>query len=284
MAAKHHRRRPAEATAAGQGGRRRVDRRRRQRRPSRRRAKQAGRRRRRPRAAKPSPQPQQAVADQGRQAAKQAGACQAAHEGRAAPRRRLPATKTAAKRRHEDGRRPRQPPSAPKHRQPTGAKTPAADKPRRPHRRTATPPTSQLPKPKFNKDGLGYTKDFDLPFVKAQFDAAAAGARSTSPARPCGSRTRRTSSSRKPRWATCSSTTRAARATRWSSSASATWRSQRPGPRGRRRDRRRPRAHHGRHLRLLGRSPAGRSRKERLEAIPWASVLVEEKVGGIGRR
>jgi len=29
---------------------------------------------------------------------------------------------------------------------------------------------SQLPKPKFNKEGLGYTKDFDLPFVKAQFD------------------------------------------------------------------------------------------------------------------
>jgi RNA polymerase-binding transcription factor DksA len=24
--------------------------------------------------------------------------------------------------------------------------------------------------------------------------------------------------------------------------------------------------------------------KERLEAIPWSSVLVEEKVGGIGRR
>ena len=28
-----------------------------------------------------------------------------------------------------------------------------------------------LPKPRFNKDGLGYTKDFDLPFVKEMFDA-----------------------------------------------------------------------------------------------------------------
>ncbi len=29
----------------------------------------------------------------------------------------------------------------------------------------------ELPKPKFNKDGLGYTKDFDLAFIKQQFDA-----------------------------------------------------------------------------------------------------------------
>jgi RNA polymerase-binding transcription factor DksA len=28
----------------------------------------------------------------------------------------------------------------------------------------------ELPKPKFNKEGLGYTKDFDLPFIKAQYD------------------------------------------------------------------------------------------------------------------
>lgn len=28
-----------------------------------------------------------------------------------------------------------------------------------------------LPKPRFNKDGLGYTKDFDLAFVKEMFDA-----------------------------------------------------------------------------------------------------------------
>ena len=30
---------------------------------------------------------------------------------------------------------------------------------------------SALPKPKFNKDGLGYTKDFDLTFIKAQYEA-----------------------------------------------------------------------------------------------------------------
>lgn len=29
---------------------------------------------------------------------------------------------------------------------------------------------TQLPKPKFSKDGLGYTKDFDLAFIKTQFD------------------------------------------------------------------------------------------------------------------
>ena len=37
------------------------------------------------------------------------------------------------------------------------------------------------------------------------------------------------------------------------------------------------------HLRLLGRVRAA-DPAERLEAIPWATVLVEEKVGGIGRR
>jgi RNA polymerase-binding transcription factor DksA len=31
--------------------------------------------------------------------------------------------------------------------------------------------THELPKPKFNKDGLGYTKDFDVAFVKQQYDA-----------------------------------------------------------------------------------------------------------------
>jgi RNA polymerase-binding transcription factor DksA len=31
--------------------------------------------------------------------------------------------------------------------------------------------TIELPKPKFNKDGLGYTKDFDVAFVKQQYDA-----------------------------------------------------------------------------------------------------------------
>ncbi|HWL42497.1 MAG TPA: hypothetical protein VNQ73_06095 [Ilumatobacter sp.] len=31
--------------------------------------------------------------------------------------------------------------------------------------------STELPKPKFNKDGIGYTKDFDLAFVKEQYDA-----------------------------------------------------------------------------------------------------------------
>ncbi len=33
---------------------------------------------------------------------------------------------------------------------------------------------SELPKPKFNKDGIGYTKDFELAFVKEQHDALVA--------------------------------------------------------------------------------------------------------------
>ena len=32
------------------------------------------------------------------------------------------------------------------------------------------PQDSQIPKPKCSKEGLGYTKDFDLAFVKAQYD------------------------------------------------------------------------------------------------------------------
>jgi RNA polymerase-binding transcription factor DksA len=31
--------------------------------------------------------------------------------------------------------------------------------------------SSELPKPRFNKDGFGYTKDFDLSFVKEMHDA-----------------------------------------------------------------------------------------------------------------
>ncbi len=32
-------------------------------------------------------------------------------------------------------------------------------------------PTPDLPKPRFNKDGFGYTKDFDLGFIKEMHDA-----------------------------------------------------------------------------------------------------------------
>jgi len=31
--------------------------------------------------------------------------------------------------------------------------------------------TVELPKPRFNKDGFGYTKDFDLAFIKEMYDA-----------------------------------------------------------------------------------------------------------------
>ena len=58
----------------------------------------------------------------------------------------------------------------------TPGKRPAAKQaaPKSSSSKATTPETvssdSQLPKPKFNKEGLGYTKDFDLPFVKAQYD------------------------------------------------------------------------------------------------------------------
>ena len=39
-----------------------------------------------------------------------------------------------------------------------------------PSTRPAPDTMHELPKPKFNKEGLGYTKDFDLPFIKAQYD------------------------------------------------------------------------------------------------------------------
>ena len=37
--------------------------------------------------------------------------------------------------------------------------------------KTMTTDTAELPKPRFNKDGFGYTKDFDLSFVKQMHDA-----------------------------------------------------------------------------------------------------------------
>jgi RNA polymerase-binding transcription factor DksA len=37
--------------------------------------------------------------------------------------------------------------------------------------KTGTTDTAELPKPRFNKDGFGYTKDFDLSFVKQMHDA-----------------------------------------------------------------------------------------------------------------
>ena len=49
------------------------------------------------------------------------------------------------------------------------APTPSAPKSTKPATDTM-PQDSQLPKPKFSKEGLGYTKDFDLAFVKAQYD------------------------------------------------------------------------------------------------------------------
>jgi RNA polymerase-binding transcription factor DksA len=52
---------------------------------------------------------------------------------------------------------------------PTATTPPPAPKSTKSATDTMTNDT-QLPKPKFSKDGLGYTKDFDLAFIKAQYD------------------------------------------------------------------------------------------------------------------
>lgn len=63
----------------------------------------------------------------------------------------------------------------------TPAKAPAKTASKTPPSKAASKPApveadldqsgSELPKPRFNKDGIGYTKDFDLAFVKSQYDA-----------------------------------------------------------------------------------------------------------------
>ena len=139
-----------------------------------------------------------------------------------------------------------------------------------------------IPKPKFSKDGLGYTKDFDLHFVKAQFDMLQkerahltgqahrleAEAHQLVEEAEMGDvqfddeggegdtmvveRERDLALSAQARDAVAEIDAALARITEGTYGYSIL--SGRPIP------------------------------KERLEAIPWSSVLVEEKVGGIGRR
>jgi RNA polymerase-binding transcription factor DksA len=52
-----------------------------------------------------------------------------------------------------------------------GATKAAAKKAAAPAPETGGDALAGLPKPRFNKDGIGYTKDFDLAFVKKQYDA-----------------------------------------------------------------------------------------------------------------
>jgi RNA polymerase-binding transcription factor DksA len=144
------------------------------------------------------------------------------------------------------------------------------------------PADESLPKPKFNKEGIGYTKDFDLPFVKAQFDLLQrerihltgqakrleAEAHQLVEEAEMGDvqfddeggegdtmvveRERDLALSAQARDAVAEIDAAIARITAGTYGYSIM--SGRPIP------------------------------KERLEAIPWSSVLVEEKVGGIGRR
>ena len=151
---------------------------------------------------------------------------------------------------------------------------------------TATHPDGSalgdLPKPRFNKEGLGYTKDFDLAFVKEMFDALQAErVKLTGQAKRLEDeahqlveeaemgdvqfddeggegdtmiveRERDLALSAQAREAVVEIDEALDRIKRGTYGYSVM--SGRPVPR------------------------------ERLEAIPWATVLVEEKVGGIGRR
>jgi len=139
-----------------------------------------------------------------------------------------------------------------------------------------------LPKPRFNKDGLGYTKDFDLPFVKQMFDALQAErVRLTGQAKRLEDEAQQlvqeaemgdvkfddeggegdSTNVERERDLALSAQARdavdeidAALLRIAAGTYGYSVESRRPLPR------------------------------ERLEALPWSSVLVEEKVGGIGRR
>jgi RNA polymerase-binding transcription factor DksA len=123
------------------------------------------------RSAKPAPKK---AAPAKKSAAAKSAKKSAASKKAAPAKKAAPGKKSAAS-------APKKAPAATKHAKtvkPTGS---TADK-SKPAKKPATPvPTSKqatemptaemiLPKPKFSKDGLGYTKDFDLPFVKAQYD------------------------------------------------------------------------------------------------------------------
>jgi RNA polymerase-binding transcription factor DksA len=151
------------------------------------------------------------------------------------------------------------------------------------HTSTSTAPgVAELPKPRFNKDGFGYTKDFDLAFVKQMHDLLQEErVRLTGQAKRLEDeahqlveeaemgdvqfddeggegdtmvveRERDLALSAQAREAVTEIDAALDRITAGTYGYSVV--SGRPIP------------------------------KERLEAIPWASVLVEEKVGGIGRR
>mgnify|MGYP001814523415 CR=1 FL=1 len=74
------------------------------------------------------------------------------------PAARKPASRTASSQGSTTARR-----AAPK---PAAARSAASSA----SRRSAPAGGVELPKPRFNKDGFGYTKDFDLTFVKAMHD------------------------------------------------------------------------------------------------------------------
>jgi RNA polymerase-binding transcription factor DksA len=139
-----------------------------------------------------------------------------------------------------------------------------------------------LPKPRFNKDGLGYTKDFDLPFVKEMFDALQAErVRLTGQAKRLEDEAQQLvqeaemgdvkfddeggegDSTNVERERDLALSAQARDAVDEIDAA----------------------------LRRIAAGTYGYSvesgrpiPRERLEALPWSSVLVEEKVGGIGRR
>jgi RNA polymerase-binding transcription factor DksA len=81
------------------------------------------------------------------------------------PASKTPATKTPASK-TPSSKTPAKQAAKPAEKQPV--KQPAKPTPASPA--AATTVVDGIPKPKFSKDGLGYTKDFDLHFVKAQYE------------------------------------------------------------------------------------------------------------------
>jgi len=195
-----------------------------------------------------------------------------------------PAAKKSAPVKHPAAKAPAKQPAkvskspAPKQVAKQAPKQPAAQVPAA----TVASPADGIPKPKFNKEGIGYTKDFDLAFVKAQFEMLQrerlhltgqahrleAEAHQLVEEAEMGDvqfddeggegdtmvveRERDLALSAQARDAVAEIDAALVRITAGTYGYSTM--SGRPIP------------------------------KERLEAIPWSSVLVEEKVGGIGRR
>ena len=146
-----------------------------------------------------------------------------------------------------------------------------------------TTPTASPPRRGTTKDGIAYTKDFDVKFLKAQHDALISErGRAHRPGHPARGRGQLADRGR--RDGRRAVRRRERRGRHDGRRARARSRPVGAGPPDGRRHRRRPRADGATAPTATRWCPGAPIPRERLEAIPWATVLVEEKVGGIGRR